>query len=82
MGPMSFLQWLFEDESSKPGKDEADRMPESTHEEYVLFLTYMRQGRRRFQTAGSTIHQEFAAWLKHHRRRVPATAHQADEVTA
>jgi hypothetical protein len=56
------------------------RMPQSNEDEYSEFLECMRRGERKFQKAGYTLHQEYAAWLKDHRKKralVQAAAEKA-----
>ncbi|UWZ82692.1 hypothetical protein [Occallatibacter riparius] len=45
------------------------RMPQANEDEYSEFLECMRRGERKFQKAGYTLHQEYAAWLKDYRKK-------------
>lgn len=54
----------------KKAEPEPSRLPECTGEEYNEFLNCMRRGERKFQRAGYTLHDEYAAWLKDRRKRL------------
>ena len=46
------------------------RIPQANEDEYSEFLECMRRGERKFQKAGYTLHEEYAAWLKDRRKRL------------
>jgi hypothetical protein len=49
------------------------RIPQSNDDEYSEFLECMRRGERKFQKAGYTLHEEYAAWLKDRRKKLAIT---------
>lgn len=65
------VKWLFEGQKTRRNEeaqpDPANR-PEYSIEEYNEFLDYLKRGERKFQTTGRSVRDEFAAWLKHHRK--------------
>src|SRR5208337_742749 len=79
-------RWIFEsDKTPKSNRKKksnshtgSDSLPECTHEEYNEFLNCLKRGERKFQTAGRTVHDEYAAWLKDYRKKL-ALAQAAKE---
>ena len=75
------IKWLFEG-AKAPHKSEPEpesrRLPESSNDEYNEFLNCMKCGERKFQAAGRTVQEEYAAWLKDRRKRL-ATSSPAQE---
>jgi len=79
------VKWLFEGaktpRASEP-EPESGRMPECSNDEYTEFLNCMRRGERKFQTAGRTVQEEYAAWLKDHRNKLARTKPAEEKVQA
>ena len=55
---------IFEGAKSGHGPVEPGRMPAGSSDDYAEFLLYLKQGKRRFERAGRSINDEYAAWLK------------------
>ena len=80
---MSIFASLFQSKSSPNLKTaEPARLPECTNAEYDEFLACMRRGERKFQTAGRTLRDEYAAWLKDYRRRMARSDAAAKRATS
>jgi len=60
--------------ADRPVEAAASQSSLPTNDEYSEFLAYMKRPDRKFQKARDTVQDEFAAWLKDHRRRAALVA--------
>jgi hypothetical protein len=71
------VKWVFEGKKPEHVAVESAPMPRGTQDDYAEFLEYMRQGKRKFQRAGRSMNDEFAAWRADRDKRRPAAGSEA-----
>jgi hypothetical protein len=65
------IGWIFEGNKHRHVAVETTQMGKGTLEDYAEFVEYLKKSSRRYQRAGRSVTEEYAAWLKHRDRKRP-----------